>query len=433
MPESTERNASSNAGLITRTGALLVLLLLVFPASAESDTYDAEEAASEGGDTDLGDALTGGRVWANIRYRFENVDQGGFAEDANANTIRTRLGYATGRFYGFSALAEFENVTRLGAEDFNDTVNGRTAFPVVADPESTDVNQASLAYAGIPDTRIAFGRQRIVLDNHRFIGDVGFRQNQQTYDGLTLVNSSIPETKLTYLYAFQVNRVFGEDSVAGDFNTSNHSIHLAYAGLPEAKLTGYAHLFDVDEDVPSFSTQTYGLRITGKPALGEGTTIPYAGEFAYQADYADNPASTGLYYYLIEPGIAYAGASLKLGFEVLEGDGVSAFQTPFATLHAFQGWADKFLVTPADGIEDLYVALSYTVKGVEILEGLKLIAVYHDFDAEDSGTGYGTEIDLKAAYLFLDYFTVELKYANYEADAFSVDTEKFWASLTFKF
>jgi hypothetical protein len=393
----------------------------------------AEEGASGGSGTDLGEALTDGRVWANIRYRFEHVDQDGFTEDAEANTIRTRLGYETGQFHGFSALLEFENVTRLGPEDFNDTVNGRTAFPVVADPESTDVNQASLAFSGLPDTRIAFGRQRLVLSNHRFIGDVGFRQNQQTYDAVSVVNSSLPETKLTYLYAFQVNRVFGEDSTTGDFNTSNHSVQLEYTRFAAAKIEPYAHLFDVDEDVPAFSTQTYGLRVSGKPALGDGIAIPYAAELAYQTDYADNPANIDLYYYLIEPGISYAGATLKLGYEVLEGDGTSGFQTPFATLHAFQGWADKFLVTPAGGIEDLYVALAYTVKDVAYLEGLKFIAVYHDFNAEDSSSDYGEEIDLKLAYPFLDYFTAELKYADYRADSFSTDTEKFWASLTFKY
>ena len=43
------------------------------------------------------------------------------------------------------------------------------------------------------------------------------------------------------------------------------------------------------------------------------------------------------------------------GYEVLgadDGAALTSFQTPLATLHKFQGWADKFLTTPPNGIRE---------------------------------------------------------------------------------
>ena len=43
------------------------------------------------------DALKNGKVLLNVRYRYEHSGQDGFDEDAHASTLRTRLGYETGR------------------------------------------------------------------------------------------------------------------------------------------------------------------------------------------------------------------------------------------------------------------------------------------------------------------------------------------------
>jgi hypothetical protein len=61
---------------------------------------------------------------------------------------------------------------------------------VVADPEGTEVNQVWVGYEKY-DTNVKFGRQTFTLDNHRFIGNVIWRQNEQTYDAVSLVNNSI--------------------------------------------------------------------------------------------------------------------------------------------------------------------------------------------------------------------------------------------------
>ncbi len=157
------------------------------------------------------DAVTGGKAHLEFRYRLEAVDQDPFADDALASTLRSRLNYVTGDWHGFSAFMEADNVTVLGDDDtYNSTTNGVTDRPVVADPEYTEVNQAYLQYKFGSFTGL-LGRQRIMLDNQRFVGNVGWRQNEQTYDAVTLKSSALSKTQLHYSYISNINRITGPD------------------------------------------------------------------------------------------------------------------------------------------------------------------------------------------------------------------------------
>ena len=51
-----------------------------------------------------------------------------------------------------------------------------TNYPVVADPEGTDLNQFYVQYAAPAGTTVRLGRQRIKLDTERFVGSVAWRQ-----------------------------------------------------------------------------------------------------------------------------------------------------------------------------------------------------------------------------------------------------------------
>ncbi len=367
------------------------------------------------------EALVGGKVNFDARLRLEIVDQDNALKDAEALTVRTRLGYETGKFYKFWAFGEFEDVRDVGIDDYNSTDNGKTEYSVIADPEVTEVNQGYLGYGGIPGTVLKWGRQRIIYDNARFIGNVGWRQNEQTYDGITFVNTSLPSTTFSYAYITQVNRIFGEDNdnVPGQFEMSNHFVNLAYDGFGFGKFVGYGYFLEFDE-APETSNQTLGLRFSGDTALAEKAKLLYALEYATQSDYDDGSSDIDADYYLAELGLGIKGVTGKLGYELLEGDGTYAFSTPLATVHAFNGWADQFLITPLDGLVDVYASVGGKLKGV------KLLAVYHDFSADNGDDDYGTEWNFLAAKKFAKHYTLGVKYATYDADDFSVDTDKFW-------
>ncbi|HEX9647670.1 MAG TPA: alginate export family protein [Alphaproteobacteria bacterium] len=377
-------------------------------------------------------ALTGGRPSLDLRYRFERVDQDGFAKRAAAHTVRTRLGFETGALFGFRAMLEGQNVFHIGYPRFDDTVNGRSAYPVVADPDNTEFDQYWIASEHVPRSEIKLGRQRIILDNHRFVGNVGFRQTEQTFDAVRVTTGLIPGVTADYAYLALVNRVFGEDSPVGDFETDSHLIHLSRYQDGIGHLAGYGYLVDIN-DRPALSSKTFGLRLNGRRQLGEPWWLLYQAEAAWQSGYANNPNDDDFAYYLVEPGAAYASTSLRLGYEVLGGNGRRALQTPLATLHAFQGTADVFPTTPPDGIADLYLGLNHIFVAPLWLTGTRLSVVGHRFAAERGGAHYGDELDAEIAYPLHDRVMLRLEYAVYDAQRFAADTQKIWASVSFSY
>ena len=380
------------------------------------------------------EALRNGEIKLQFRYRYENVDQDNALEEADASTLKSRLTYTTLGYKGWQAQVEVDDVSAIGDEDYNSTSNNETTYSVVADPDGTELNQAWLSWTGC-DTVVKGGRQRILLDNERFVGNVGWRQNEQTFDGGSIVNKSIRDTTLTYSYIDNVNRVFGPDDGTqaiwlGDWESAIHLMNASYAGLPFGTLTAYGYLMDIESAVAQ-SNETYGLRFAGKQALGKTVSLLYTLEYARQEDYEDNPVEYDADYYMVEAGLALpAAVTLNLGQEMLEGDEESpgkSFRTPLATLHKFQGWADMFLTTPSAGIQDSYAGASIVVAGVTAQ------AVWHDFEAEDGGASYGDELDLSLTRKFGQYLTGMLKYADYGADGFAVDTRKLWVQLQLDF
>lgn len=372
-----------------------------------------------------------------IRYRFELVDQDGIAKDAKANTVRTRVGFETGKVNGLGLGFDVEWTEAVGSEDFNSTINGRTGFPTVADPDDFAVNRLFLVADGtVPETKAKIGRQRIIWDNARFIGNVGFRQNEQTFDALRISNTLVPYTEIDYSYLEEVHRIFGSDSPTGDLDLDTHAIRLKYTGLRFATVIPFALLLDYDRgDQAANSSATYGFLATGKHAIAADWTALYSASLAQQRDYAANPNDFSLWYYSIEPGIAWKYVSGKIGYEVLQGNGIIGVRTPLATLHKFNGFTDKFLTTPADGLQDMNLKLAATLPRGGWAGGIKLGAAWHEFFNDENGSHYGREWNLSASRTFsMTYgdMVVGLKYADYEADEFASDTRKIWLTIKFK-
>lgn len=393
-------------------------------------------------------AIEAGRPNLDVRLRYENVDQDDFEEDAHSFTARVRLGYTSGRWNGVDGQLELEAVHSIADDDFNSTENLRTRFPVVADPEVEEINQAWIAYSGLPGTVLRFGRQRMLFDNQRFIGNVGFRQNEQTYDAFTLSSSRLlPRTVLDYGYISGVNAFLFFDfdpspesvRLDDDLDIRAHYLRAAVTVIDKKlSLTPYALLLDFDE-VPApararMDTRTLGLRVAGSLPLAP-LSLSYTLEYADQQDYQDSGGSVDADYLLMEAGLARENLKGLLSYEVLGGDGSYSFQTPLATLYAFQGLADQFLVTPAAGVRDL--SLSF----IASLAKTTLTVAYHDFRADQGGVDFGNEIDLVAVLPVARNLLLGAKYAVYWADEFPVnatsgetfDTTKSWVFAEYRF
>lgn len=380
----------------------------------------------------LGAALTGGKVSLDLRYRFEHVGEDNANKDAAASTLRTALGYTTGTFDNFGALVEFENISVIGPERYNSTINGLTRYSKVADPKGSEVNQAYLSFSGLSATVMQLGRQRITLDNQRFIGKSGSRQNEQTFDGFELVNKSIADTQVTYAYLTDAHRSTGPDASNGNLHMKSHIINAGYRGLGFGTLTGYAYLLDIDNQAllgtASASAKTLGLRFTGTHGLTDSTALLYTAEYAKQSNYADNPHRYELPYLLGELGATISGVTAKFGYENLGSDGTYSVQVPIGTRHSRDGWDDMFSpATPAKGLVDQSLSVAATLAGIDAN------AAYHDFTADKGGAKYGTERDFITSRTWEKKYTLGLKYAAYHADTFGVGTNKAWVWGEVKF
>ncbi len=377
--------------------------------------------------SEFGDALTGGGAWLDLRYRTELADQENLPRNASAHTLRSRAGYATGIYRGLSAMAEYEYVFHLGAERFNNGNEYGSPFALVADPDTAELNQAALRYEGQLETTLILGRQRIVHDNERFVGDAGFRQNMQTFDAVSVINRTIPKTELRYEYIARANRIFGRESSFGDWEMDGHAMSAAWLGTQAGKLTGYGYLFDIDER-PDFSSQTYGVRWDARGIDFRGLTFKYVTEAAWQSDYGNHRGYYDAGYYLLQPSLSNGPLTLTAGYEVLGSDGGNAFTTPLATLHKFQGFTDVFNATPPRGVRDLMADINFQRTDIGPFDVLRLWGGAHHFSAADGGDTYGQEYYLAGAVTFYGVYT-EIKAAAYEADGFAVDTQKLWLSV----
>ena len=389
------------------TLSLITTAILVAPAAFAGETEHGKG---------ITEALSDSTVKVELRARYEGVDQDGKDKDASAATLKSSITVKTGSYSNFSMAIEVDKVDAL-VDDYNNTQNGQTQYPVVADPQGTDVNQAYIKYANDGFSAVV-GRQRILHNNQRFVGGVGWRQNEQTYDGVR-AQYKADAFSVDYSYIQNINDITA-NNVKGDFHlvNANYNINKAH------KISGFAYILDYDTAVAN-SSSTLGVLYNGK----FGKFLVNA-SLASQSDNGDNPTSYSAMYMNAEAGYNFGPVTLIGGYELLGSDNGVGFNTPLATKHAFNGWADKFLGTPGEGLQDVYI----TAKGK--VSGVKWAATYHDFSSDVDSIDFGSELNLVATYQINKNYGVLVKAANYgEGDdgVSPTDTNKVWVQLTAKF
>jgi len=421
-------------GAVTRgvcTAAIVVALGCgcLHSALAQSPVYDPQQGSGTGRYQVPHTGFFNGRWWTDNRYRFEYVDQANLPKNAKASTFKSKIGVESGFFYGFRAGVEGEFVFNIGPEEFNNTINGKTQYPVVADVESQEVDQAYLESHHIPGVALLGGRFLEDLDNQRFVGSVAWRQNDQTFDGAKATITALPDVTLFYAYIGNVNRIFSDRSPVGNVASNIHLIHAESKEFSLGKLAAYTYLMDLF-DLDPFSNATYGGFLKGKQKLNDRYTYHYRLEYAHQTSYGDAPINYDADYVRVEQGLGFGGFTGTAIYELLGSDnGFAAFQTPLATGHIFNGFADVFLVIPPTGLQDFYGEAKYKVSAksggaLGYFDGLLLIGQYHEFRSAVQDLDYGSEVDFYAYLPLKSGFYGQVKYANYQADQFFTDVEK---------
>jgi hypothetical protein len=392
------------------------------PAPAPEARPESSAAAT------ISDAIMGGKLLLEARARYEFVDQKKTAvltENGESFTLRTRLGWETGDWNGLKGLVEFEDVRQIGPEHFAVNVPGATTpplngaakarYPIINDPDVTELNRLQLTWTPNALFSATLGRQRILIDDQRFIGNVGWRQDEQTFDAVRL-DGAWGRFKATYAYVIHVNRILGE---LRDWDSDSHLANLTWSPAEQLRLEGFVYALDFGNSAAN-SSITKGVKASGKAWLGL-FQVAYNATYANQRDYNHNTAPYSLDYWGADLAATFDIYTAKVSFESLEGNGTRGFTTPLATTHAFQGWADAF-VQPlggnkgfVDGLEDLNFTLNAKPRWRwTYLFNIDVLVRYHDFDDQRTGANLGREWDAQVQAALNPKLSVAIKYADFE-------------------
>lgn len=393
----------------------------MLPASALE-----EEASARGGP----------RLLGNGRLRYETVNDSLNPKDATALTVRYRGAIEVPLGQRLTFLGEVEGNEDLIAR-FNDgreNWTNRLDRPFILDPDGRELNRLQLQAEFAPGKLLTIGRQRIVLDDERFLGVSAFRQNDRTFDAVRLGADLGGTVLLDAAYLRRTQRVLGDDSPFGSFVGDSLALNLNLPS-PAGRLSLFHYALDLrtgpaQERTDKASSQTTGIRVTGR-RYWQGHGLRWELSYATQRDFADNPKRYRADYGLLSATYERARFSATLRGEVLGGseEGVG-FQTPLATLRKFQGNADVFFNTPGDGVRDLSLEVQWRFQPtVPLVDEVQVFARQHGFWAERGGQRYGTELDLGMT-ARRGRTSVSAGLAAYRADTFAGDVDRIFFSLS---
>ena len=419
---------------------IVALMAAFHPAIAGAKEVESEPAAKPA--SLFGEAVAavvGGKpiVDVNMRWDYAKQDQ---QQHSHGATLRARLGYQTDAFRGFSALAEMVNTVSPKPSAYFDGVETNNGpQTIVADPERTDFNRGWLQFArkDWAGLQVKGGRQRIKLDDDRWIGNVGWRQNEQTFDAARVQTTlGLEQLVAQYIYAWQVNRIFADQGPEGrrDFGPRGHFINIAYTQSKALKAVGFAYLIDPNRsNFRAFGSQTYGARLTGAIPIDERFSLPYQASYAWQADWGNNQTSYDAHYYYVEGGVKVdEWLTVTAGYEVLGSDTDARVVTPFSTAHKFNGFADAFLNNGGNrGLRDFFATLAPAIP----ITGLTFKFFFHQFWDDQGGDDLGQEYDFVSTYKLNEYISFLYKFAYFDGGnkpAFSKTTRS-TVDVTLKF
>ena len=386
--------------------------LVAFVTSFSLSLFAEDVASSQSSEpVSLIESLKQGKLSINSRLRYESFDldaagtlPDGGLKDRSGQSLRIRYGYTTPEINGFKAMIEGETLKSVASDitdiHFLDSLG-----------EGTDLNQAWIQYTDGDSGSFKLGRQIYALDDHRFIGHVGWRQNIQTFDAATAIYNGIENLTLKTFYLATQNAVNGSNN-----DLDAKGINASYKVADNLTITGFHYeIKGEDTGNANASNETTGLRAVGSTEF-IGKKLNYSFSIAEQEDTGPSSLDYTASYQAADLSTVLSDSKITVGtgLELME----AGFRTPLATVHKFNGFADALLPLGGftNGLKDYYVYAGYKIP---VGSGIKTKLIYHWFDSESAGsTGQdgGNELDLVASYKLDKGLSIVGKYGNYKAD-----------------
>ena len=411
------------------TIALAGLILSVGVRVAEATVDDSPGMALK-----LSETISNGHLLLEVRPRYAVITESTKPEKTAVWTLRTSLGWRTAPYHDLRVTAQYIYTGILGSGDVN-TDPARffaSPYPLLPDPPHSGINQFFADYAGVPSTRMRLGRQILRIDDQRFISDVDFRQTPQVFDGVSMINNTLPETEIQLGEYRRMRTVLGKTN-----DLRLHILHAAWNPFPDHTLAVYGYWQDqaatgAQTGFANNAQRIAGAHAEGGFAIGEGWRWTYYLAYARQNRIGDGDARIKADYTRAGIGLSTTGGSTwgaRLDHEVKGSNGgIYGFQTPLTDYYAFNGWALQFTSTPPQGLRDTWL----TFRGQ--IEKIGIFIEAHRFRADIGGLALGHEFDANVTYPFNHNLLFKLQHARFRAgDGARVkdNVDKTWLSLTY--
>ena len=387
----------------------------------------ADEALS------LSQALAAGRPTLEFRPRYNRIDETDKPERTEATTYRAVAGWRTAPWNGLRLVAEIIHTDHIGSKQFNDDGSqiASSAYPLLPDPRYTGANQLYAEWAANDVARVTAGRQRVRLNNQRFVSDNDFRQIPQLFDGATLAWRGIANAEIQAAYFSRVR------TTSGDQNKLRLTLaNAAWNPAPGHALAAYGVFHDQAQNgsFTGFADNSYrvlGARAEGAFPAFDAIDIPYVVEYAHQDAYARGNANIDVRYWRAGIGAVSARWTLRYDEESKGSNaGLYGLQTPLTDFYAFNGWTLHFFNTPRQGLRDRWLTARAQ------LATLSFFGEYHRFRSDFGGLDFGRETDAGVTWPALEGLVVRLQHARYRPAASSPATPsvtKTWLTLTYTY
>lgn len=362
-----------------------------------------------------------------LGYEYSDFDDSSDLDAAEGLTLRARYGYQTKEWNHISGKIVGQSIINF-TEDFRYPGGGADDHDIIADPPGTRIHEGYLDFTLIPDTLVRVGRQEIILDDARLLGNVGWRANAQSVDGVLVSYSGIEDYAFAAAYVNQVNTIL-KTGLDLESLVVLHAARTASEGHRQAL---FSYLLDHEDDTGVADSATFGARFDGDCGLA------YDLSAAWQTDYQDSADSDAN---MVSAYLAKEIETVKVGAGYSRLSGQDGDDRPFDTLvgtaHKFNGWTDQFLGTNgggvAAGLQDTWIDASTSVKGTKLLARYHWFRTAEDVPSQYAGA-YGRELELLAKRKINERVSALLKFAQYDAEATSgpgsVDETVLWARVT---
>ncbi len=385
-----------------------------------------------------------GHIQIRPRYEHVTVDNSP-KDDANALTVRTAVTVKLKSLFGvkgFNGLIEAANVGAL----IDDYSPQKPNYELVADPPITRFSQFAVTYTKDKTTFIG-GRVYVTIDDHRFIGNVLWRQMYQSFGVLAVSTKAVKNFNILLAGIYERKGI--TDALNADWRLDKMPIVLDvnYSAHKSLRIKAFAYMITDVHD-------TFGLKASGKIKLGD-LKLSYLGEYAmqdspYALDNASNNPDIDANYYRLSIGAysqGFFGNVMYTHFDGKDTGEDKGFSTPLATLHKFDGWADVLLAGAGNGFDYGMNEIAFTI-GYKKPDFGNIMLVYlifrSDMEPADPAVGkdIGKELDFQYTKKLTKHLSFLAKAAFYKADdgyftggnlKGNHDVTKYWLQLNYTY